>query len=197
MNAVSARADHKVSLCTCCGLPCKDEELMMCLGCGSMYCGQELCQKVCPCHDDGSILIPNRPAEKLFARLVDSNPFAVIIKDAGGTVIHATDSDSLLSRTLGVSSSQLVGMTNFDLFRTRESTALDQVEFKVTARLRPFRFVANLTTTRGRVYRFMVEVAPYRVTPAEHLTITTLTPAATPMTACTSEESTELCALAA
>lgn len=197
MDAVSARADHEVSLCTCCGLPRKDEELLMCLGCGSLYCGQELCQTVCPCHDAVSAPIPNRPAETLFARLVDSNPFAVIIKDAGGTVIHATDSDSLLSRTLGFSSSQLVGMTNLDLFRTRESTTLDEVEFKVAARLRPFRFVANLTTTRGHVYRFMVEVAPYRITPTEHLTVTTLTPAAAPMAACTAEESSKLCALAA
>ena len=169
----------------------------MCLGCGSLYCGQDMCQIICPCHDDGSLPIPNRPVEKLFARLVEGNPSAVIIKDSSGMVIHATDRDSLLRRTLGFSSCQLIGKTNFDLFRTRESTTLTRVECEVTARLRPFHFAANLTTTRGQVYRFMVEVAPYRITQGDHLTITTLTPAAVPKTAITREEALELSAVAA
>lgn len=171
----------EVTYCPCCAKPCRDENLLMCLGCGSIYCGQGTCQVICPCQDKGSIPIPNRPAKELFARLVHGNPFALIIKDASGMVIHAAESDSILSRTLGFSSRQLVGKTNFDIFRSPDSTMLNRVEFAVSSRLQPFRFVTNLTTSRGTVYRFMVEVAPYRMTPGDYLTITTLTPAAAPM----------------
>jgi len=181
METISTLEDGQVTFCPCCGMPCRDEDLLMCLGCSSIYCGRGTCQVVCPCHDEGSIPIPNRPAQQFFARMIHGNPFAVIIKDAAGRVIHATESDSILRRTLGFSCDQLVGKTNFDLFRPAESTTLNRVELDVTSRLRPFRFVTNLTTSGGSVYRFMVEVAPYRMTPGDHLTITTLTPASAPM----------------
>jgi len=136
-----------------------------------------------------------RPAQRLFERLVRDNPSAVIVKDAAGMVIHASDPNYILSHTLGFSSSQLVGMTNFDLFRSSVSSTLARVEFEVTSRLRPFRFVTSLTTINGLVHRFMVEVAPYRMTPGDHLTITTLTPASAPMTTINAEENCDLYAL--
>jgi PAS domain S-box-containing protein len=181
METISAPKDSQVTLCPCCGMACRDEDLRMCLGCSSVYCGRGTCRVVCPCYDEESIPIPNRPAQELFTRIVHDNPFAVIIKDAAGRVIYATERDSVLRRTLGFSSEQLVGKTNFDLFRSAESTTLNRVELEVTSRLRPFRFVTNLTTCSGSVCRFMVEVASYRLTPGDHLTITTLTPASAPM----------------
>jgi len=189
MERLTKFEDYEVTYCPCCAKPCRGQNLLMCLGCGSIYCGQGTCQVVCPCQDEGSIPIPNRPAKELFARLVHGNPYALIIKDASGKVIHAAESDSILSRTLGFSSRQLVGKTNFDIFRSRDSTMLNRVESAVTSRLQPFRFVTNLTTSKGIVYRFMVEVAPYRMTPGDHLTITTLTPAAAPMASIIPRES--------
>jgi hypothetical protein len=173
---------RELSFCPACGMPCRDEDLIMCLACGSVYCGQGSCRVVCLCQDEGSIPIPNRPTKQLFARLVRGNPFAVIIKDAAGRVIHATDNDCILIRALGFSSRELVGKTNFDLFRSPESTTLNRIEFEVISRQRPFRFVTNLATRKGLVYRFMMEVAPYQMTPGDHLTITTLTPATASMT---------------
>lgn len=189
METTTKFADRQVTFCPCCGVPCRDENLLMCLGCGSIYCGQGTCQVICPCQDEGYVPIPNRPAKELFARLVHGNPFAIIVKDGAGMVIHAAESDSILSRTLGFSSHQLVGKTNFDIFRSPDSTMLNRVEFAVTSRFQPFRFVTNLTTSKGIVYRFMVEVAPYRMTPGDHLTITTLTPASTPMASISPRES--------
>jgi PAS domain S-box-containing protein len=181
METISASKNSQVTFCPSCGMPCGDEDLRMCLGCSSIYCGRGTCRVVCPCHDEESIPIPNRPAQELFTRIVHDNPFAVIIKDAAGRVIYATERDSVLRSTLGFSSDQLVGKTNFDLFRSAESNTLNRVESEVTSRLRPFRFVTSLTTSSGSVCRFMVEVASYRLTPGDHLTITTLTPASVPM----------------
>ena len=174
-------ANCELSFCPGCGMPCRDEELIMCLACGSVYCGQGSCRVVCLCQEEGSVVIPNRPTKELFARLVRGNPFAVIIKDASGKVIHATDSDNVLIRGLGFSSRELVGKTNFDLFLSPESTTLNRIEFEVISRQLPFRFVTNLMTRKGLVHRFMVEVAPYRMTPGDNLTITTLTPASAAM----------------
>jgi hypothetical protein len=183
MEIVSTEfASDELSWCPVCGLPCRDEHLLMCLACGSVYCGQGSCRVVCLCQDKECLPIPDRPAKELFARLVRGNPFAVIIKDAAGRVIDAVDSDSILIRVLGFSSRELAGKANYDLFRSPTSTTLSQIELEVISRQRPFRFVANLTTWKGLVYRFMVEVEPHSITPGDHLTITTLTPASPFMT---------------
>ena len=175
-------ASDELSFCPGCGMPCRDDRLIMCLGCGSVYCGQGSCRVVCLCQDDASIPIADRPAKEFFARLVHGNPFAVIIKDATGKVIHASGSGNILTRALGFSSRKLVGKTNFDLFSSEASTTLTRIEFEVISNQRPYRFVTNLTTRKDLMYRFMVEVEPYRMTPGDHLTITTLTPASAPMT---------------
>ena len=187
--------EGQVRYCKYCGMPCRDEDLLLCLGCGSLYCGQGMCRAICPCHQLGSVFIPNRPAEKLFARLVQENPVAVIIKDAGGRVIHVTDPRCILVRTLGVSTAELIGMTNCDLFSPSQSTLLDRVEAEVTSRLRPFRFAIGLTVTSGLFHRFMMEIAPYRMAQGDHLTITTLTPASGQTTRNRPEEHCSLYAL--
>ncbi len=173
---------YELSFCPGCGMLCKDEDLIMCLACGSVYCGKGSCRVVCLCQDEGSMPIPNRPTKELFTRLVRGNPSAVIIKDSSGRVIHSTDNDSILIRALGLSSCDLIGRTNSEMFCQPESMTLNRIEFEVISRQRPFRFVTNLTTRKGTVRRFMVEVSPYEMTPGDHLTITTLTPAATSMT---------------
>lgn len=188
-------AEGQVRHCKYCSTLCRDEDLILCLGCGSLYCGQRLCRAVCPCHQLGSVFIPNRPAEKLFARLVQENPVAVIIKDAVGTVIHVTDPRGILIRTLGAANSELIGMMNCDLFSPPQSTLLDRVEAEVTSRLRPFRFAIGLTMKSGFFHRFMMEIAPYRMAQGDHLTITTLTPASGPTTRNRPEERCGLYAL--
>jgi hypothetical protein len=177
MDTQSMIAGREDTFCPSCGMPCTHENLIMCLSCSSVYCGKGKCEVICPCQDEGDPA--SRPAQQLFARLVHENPSAVIIKDASGRVIHATDSNKILSRTLGWLAPEIVGKTNLDLFRPPQSTILNRVEFEVTSRQRPFRFVTSLTTTKGLGHRFMVEVAVYRMTPGDHLTLTTLTSAST------------------
>lgn len=170
--------EWELTCCPCCGMACRDEDLLMCLGCGSVYCGQGRCQVVCPCQDDDAAPTPSRPTKELFARVVNGNPFAVIIKDGSGRVIHATERGSILNRWLGHSSSEVIGKTNFDLLQPSEAITMGRLECAVTAKLKSFRFVANLTASTGRVNRFMVEIAPFQMTPGDYLTITTVTPAA-------------------
>jgi hypothetical protein len=178
MEKVSSMiASFELSFCPGCGMPCRDEHLLMCLACGSVYCGQGSCRVVCLCQDETSMHFPDRPAKEFFARLVRGNPFAVIIKDPAGRVIHATENESLLTRALGFSPREMVGKTNYDLFRPPASTTLNRIEFEVISSQRPFRFVTHLTTRQDVAHRFMVEVEPYRMTPGDHLIITTLTPA--------------------
>ena len=194
MDTQSMMEGSEPTFCPSCGMPCKRENLIMCLGCSSVYCGKGLCAVICSCQDKGAP--KSRPTQQLFARLVHDHPFAVIIKDADGRVIHATDRDSTLRRTLGYSSPELIGKTNLDLFQAPESTTLNRVELEVSSRLQPFRFVTSLTTSKGLVHRFMVEIAVYRTTPGDHLTITTLTPASTSaMTMCTPGKSRDVYAL--
>jgi len=174
-------ASFELTFCPSCGMPCSDEHLLMCLACGSVYCAQGSCRAVCLCQEEASLHFADRPAKEFFERLVRDNPFAVIIKDAGGRVIHATDGDGILHRQMGFSIRELIGRTNFDLFCQPESTTLNRIEFEVVSRQQPFRFVTNLMTRKGLVHRFMVEVAPYRMTAGDNLTITTLTPASASM----------------